>query len=53
MKRKSTWSGGVEIILPGDFYHLSAMCVRLQISNINGVIFVFQAQLEGIIAPKK
>lgn len=40
-KRKNTWSGGTGILLPRDFYHLSAMCVRLQISNINGVCFCF------------
>lgn len=50
--KKNTWSDSIWIILPRDFYHLLAICIRLQGSSINGV-FVFQAQLEGIIAPKK
>lgn len=38
---KNTWGGSIWITLPGDFYHLSAICVRLQVSNINGVWFCF------------
>lgn len=35
------WSGSTGIILPRDLYHLSAICVRLQVLNINGVCFCF------------
>ena len=41
MKGKIAWSGSNGIILPRDFYHFSAICVRLQVSNINGVCFCF------------
>lgn len=43
--------GGAALDSSWGLYHLSAKGYKLQI--LTEFVFVFQAQLEGIIAPKK